>query len=320
MNVPGHVVAPELQRYAELDQRLLAAVRGIRILPTVAWPASLENRMIAAYSRREFALPSVEYGQSDLADVRAELAAIETAAGGSDPDDIDPLGDYLRRTAESWRVAAEMLEAVGTTGVTAPSIALYGKPDDLIPGSQRSNLDAARYFVELSDELGADLLADDSSVNMPADVLRAELAAALDAFFGAGTIRVEVDPELTAKAAAGATRIRLRGGASFSEYDRHQLLAHEAFVHSLTALNGRRQPLLASLAHTSPRAGRYGKLVLGILAYLVYSNLLALAQAWVAKGYVSPLVGLWWVHGLALVAALWLIGRRFGWHMRRAPA
>jgi uncharacterized protein (TIGR02421 family) len=66
-------------------------------------------------------------------------------------------------------------------------------------------------------------------------------------------IKVEVDAELTAKAAAGATRIRLRGDTCFSEYDRHQLLAHEAFVHSLTALNGRQQPLLASLARTSPR-------------------------------------------------------------------
>ncbi len=228
-------------------------MRGIQILPTVAWPASLEDRMIAAYSRREFALPQVDYRRPDLADVRAELAAIELAAAGGDPDDANPLGEYLRRTAESWRIAAGMLEAVGTADVTAPSIALYGKPGDLIPGSQRSNLDAARYFVELSDELGADLLADDSSVNMPADVLRADLADALDAFFGAGTIRVEVDPELTAKAAAGATRIRLRGGACFSEYDRHQLLAHEAFVHSLTALNGRRQPLLTSMARTSPR-------------------------------------------------------------------
>lgn len=246
-------VAPELQRYADLDQRLLAAVRGIHILTTIGWPASLENRMIEAYGRGHVTLPQVHYRAPDLAEARAELVAIEAAAGGSDPMDIDPLGDYLRRTAESWRIAAEMLEAIGTSGVTAPSIALYGKPGDLIPGSQRSNLDAARYFVELSDELGADLLADDSSVNVPADVLRADLALTLDAFFGAGTISVEVDPELTAKAAAGATRIRLRGGASFSEYDRHQLLAHEAFVHSLTALNGRRQPLLSSLGRTSPR-------------------------------------------------------------------
>ncbi len=78
--------------------------------------------------------------------------------------------------------------------------------------------------------------------------------------------------------------------------------------------------LAIPLAHTSPRAGRYGKLVLGILAYLVYSNLLALAQAWVAKGYVAPAIGLWWVHGLALVAALWLTARRLGWHLRQAPA
>jgi uncharacterized protein (TIGR02421 family) len=243
-------IAPELQRYAALDQRLLAAVRGIHILPTVAWPASLENRMIEAYGQGRFSLPAVSYQVPGLAAARTELAAIETAA--VEVGAGDPLGEYLRRTAESWQVAAQMLEAVGTAGVTAPSIALYGKPDDRIPGSQRSNLDAARYFVELSDELGADLLADDGG-DIDAEVLRAALAETLDVFFGDGTIRVEVDPELTAKAAAGATRIRLRGGASFSHYDHHQLLAHEAFVHSLTALNGRRQPLLASLGRTSPR-------------------------------------------------------------------
>ncbi|OOG65574.1 hypothetical protein B0E46_04335 [Rhodanobacter sp. B04] len=253
MNTPASAIAPELQRYAELDQRLLAAVRGIHILPTVAWPASLESRMIEAYGKGQLTLPEVGYTRPDLAAARAELAAIEAAAGGRDAQDIDPLGDYLRRTAESWRIAAEMLEAVGTAAVTAPSIALYGKPGDLIPGSQRSNLDAARYFVELSDELGADLLADDVNENIPASTLRDELARTLDEFFGAGMIKVEVDAELTAKAAAGATRIRLRDGTRFSEYDRHQLLAHEAFVHSLTALNGRQQPLLTSLARTSPR-------------------------------------------------------------------
>jgi uncharacterized protein (TIGR02421 family) len=243
----------QLQRCAALDQRLLAAVREIRILPTVAWPASLESQMIHAYAGGRFTLPPITYARPKLAAARAELAAIEAAAGGNDPRDIDPLDDYLRRTAESWRIAADMLESVGTAAVTAPSIALYGRPDDPIPGSQRSNLDAARYFVELADELGADLLADASGMPVPADALRTDVAATLDAFFGEGVIRVEVDPELTAKAAAGATRIRLRGGTCFTEYDRHQLLAHEAFVHSLTALNGRRQPLLASLARTSPR-------------------------------------------------------------------
>ncbi|WP_266172112.1 flavohemoglobin expression-modulating QEGLA motif protein [Dyella subtropica] len=241
-------LASGLQRYADLDQRLLAAVRGIRILPTIGWPASLENRMIEAFGKGRYSLPEVVYQRPDLSEARAELAVIEREAGHD-----DPMGEYLCRTAESWRIAAEMLEAVGSADVTAPSIVLYGRPGDPIPGSDRSNLDAARYFVELSDELGADLLADDVTTDMPADVLRADLSKTLDDFFGTGTISVEVDDELTAKAAAGATRIRLRGGTNFSEYDRHQLLAHEAFVHSLTALNGRAQPVLASLARTSPR-------------------------------------------------------------------
>ncbi|MDE2317260.1 MAG: DUF1704 domain-containing protein [Xanthomonadaceae bacterium] len=224
-------------------------MKGIRILPTVAWPASLENRLIADFAAGRFALPDVQYQRPDHAVARAELDAIEDEAlalGGA-------LGEYLARTAESWRIAAEMLELVGTAQVTEPSILLYGRPGDTIPGSARSNLDAARYFVELSDELGADLHADGAREGIGADALRDEMAHTLDAFFGAGQVKVEIDPELTAKAAAGATRIRLRGGASFSDYDRHQLLAHEALVHTLTALNGRAQPVLASLARTSPR-------------------------------------------------------------------
>lgn len=239
----------DLQPIAALDRRLLAAVKGIRILPTVAWPASLENGLIADFAVGRFSLPEVKYPRPALDVARTELETIEREAlaqGGA-------LGEYLARTAQSWRIAAEMLAVVGTAQVTEPSILLYGRPGDTIPGSGRSNLDAARYFVELSDELGGDLAADDAREGVSAEALRDELAQTLDEFFGTGRVRVEVDPELTAKAAAGATRIRLRGGACFSDYDRHQLLAHEALVHTLTALNGREQPLLASLARTSPR-------------------------------------------------------------------
>lgn len=78
--------------------------------------------------------------------------------------------------------------------------------------------------------------------------------------------------------------------------------------------------LAVPLAHTSPRAGRYGKVVLGILAYLVYANLLGLGQAWITSGRVAPALGLWWVHGLCLVLAMTLIARRAGWLQRLRPA
>lgn len=244
---PSHLSA-EMRRYAALDHRLLAAVRAVRILATISWPASVEERLIEEFGAGRLSIPDIRYRPPDLGETRAELEAIE-----AEVDEDHPIAEYLRRTAESWRIATRMLDAAGTAGVTEASIALYGKPGDAIPGSNRSNLDAARYFVNLADELGADLDTEDATGSIPAEELRQDMSERLDAFFAPGTISVEVDPELTAKAAAGATRIRLRGGVSFTEYDRHQLLAHEAFVHSLTALNGREQPVLASLARTSPR-------------------------------------------------------------------
>lgn len=74
--------------------------------------------------------------------------------------------------------------------------------------------------------------------------------------------------------------------------------------------------LAVPLAHLRPRQGRYGKLVLGIVLYLVYSNLMGLGQAWIAKGQVLPQLGLWWVHLLFGGAALILFGRRQGWFAR----
>lgn len=71
--------------------------------------------------------------------------------------------------------------------------------------------------------------------------------------------------------------------------------------------------LAVPLGRTSPRQGRYGKLLAAILVYVLYSNLLGLSQVWVERGQLSPLVGLWWVH--VLVAALFagLVVKHYGW-------
>jgi lipopolysaccharide export system permease protein len=70
------------------------------------------------------------------------------------------------------------------------------------------------------------------------------------------------------------------------------------------------------LSHVGPRQGRYSKVILGLLVYLVYANLLGLGQAWIAGGRISPVVGLWWVHAAALIFGLILLARRAGWRLR----
>lgn len=73
--------------------------------------------------------------------------------------------------------------------------------------------------------------------------------------------------------------------------------------------------LALPLSHLRPRQGRYSKIVLGIVAYLIYANLIGFGQIWLAQGRLPAWVGLWWVHGLALLMTLMLYvhGQRQRW-------
>jgi lipopolysaccharide export system permease protein len=57
-----------------------------------------------------------------------------------------------------------------------------------------------------------------------------------------------------------------------------------------------------ALSRTTPRKGKYGKLVTAVLVFAVYYNVSIVAKNWVEKGTVSPIPGMWWVP--ALLAAL----------------
>jgi lipopolysaccharide export system permease protein len=70
--------------------------------------------------------------------------------------------------------------------------------------------------------------------------------------------------------------------------------------------------LAVPLSRSSPRQGRYGRLVIAILLFVIYYNLLGTAKAWVGDGSVPPLIGLWWVPALPVVAsAILLAGETF---------
>lgn len=78
--------------------------------------------------------------------------------------------------------------------------------------------------------------------------------------------------------------------------------------------------LALPLSKTNPRQGRYGKLAVAILVYVVYSNLLGAARVWLERGLLPPAVGLWWVHGLVLAVALLLLLQNNRWRFGGVPA
>ena len=70
--------------------------------------------------------------------------------------------------------------------------------------------------------------------------------------------------------------------------------------------------LALPLSHTTPRKGRYSKLALAILIYLIYSNLLGVGQTWVETNKVPSWIGIWWVHGFAVLLIFYWWIRRSG--------
>jgi lipopolysaccharide export system permease protein len=78
--------------------------------------------------------------------------------------------------------------------------------------------------------------------------------------------------------------------------------------------------LAIPLSFVNPRAGRTNNLVVALLTYMLYSNLLSVSQAWVAQGRLRFEVGWWLVHLAMFIVLVLLFLRRqsvFSWAQLR---
>ncbi len=74
--------------------------------------------------------------------------------------------------------------------------------------------------------------------------------------------------------------------------------------------------LAVPLSYTRPRSGRFAKLALALVLYLVYSNLLGVSFNWMQDGVIPFWLADWWVHALALMLLLGLF-YHYGYFARR---
>lgn len=75
--------------------------------------------------------------------------------------------------------------------------------------------------------------------------------------------------------------------------------------------------LAIPLSFVNPRAGRSLNMLLAIVIYMLYSNMISVTNAWVGQGKLAPGIGLWGIHALMLGMAALLIYRRMTirpWH------
>ncbi len=238
-----------------LSDRLVEAQRPIRILDACKWDDEVEKRFFAS-------------GATELPEVTRE--SYKGRALGFDPGakkrefyelerdvrrelgTLNPMGGLLLKASKEYRVVLDMLELRGTPDFSAISQGLYGSTFDRFHAGDPTIGDLGRRMSEIVSRLQDDpLLGDDEKTLDPPTAART-LAARFDAYFGPDVVRVKVDGEVLADAAAGADYVKLRHDARFSERDIDVLEVHEGWIHIGTTLNGLAQPVATFLGKGTP--------------------------------------------------------------------
>lgn len=70
--------------------------------------------------------------------------------------------------------------------------------------------------------------------------------------------------------------------------------------------------LAVPLSQTSPRQGRYLRLGLGLLIYIVFTNFINIGKSWIIDAKVPTELGLWWVYAIMVCLAVVLIMQQVG--------
>ena len=242
---------PALAALFECDRALARIGRRIKVLKAIDWPPELEERFLSAWRHGQPELPSPPTQPQILAEETTALAALMRRI-----DRGHPIGNWLFKSAWSYHIAALMLAGIGTQEFTRCSALLYGRPDFRYRSQDVTNADSAEEMLSITDELIGRRQLPDVPFDIPAEKFAAMLRERIGSIFDRDGVTVELDPALPSKATASSKRIALRATALFSERDLEQLTQHEAFIHTLTALNGRHQPHLKMLGLGTPRTTR----------------------------------------------------------------
>lgn len=240
---------PNDETIKSLDTELVSIIQDFLLLGPLSWPKQVMHDFLKHQQSGDLILPKVEYPKVDYLEKIQLLQSFLKKLGKDD----HPAIQFLKETAESYLYAYRVLQGAGTQDVSEFSKELYGSPANMIPAYSRSNLDIAHYFLRVVEDYRG--IVSEKPLQYTASQFQKLLARRIEKHIPAGSdpIAVTVDNTISARAAAGSNYIKLRRGARFSEDDLEQLFHHEIMIHTLTYINGRKQPYLKTLGYSAPR-------------------------------------------------------------------
>jgi uncharacterized protein (TIGR02421 family) len=256
----------DLEQITYLDRELVAIIQDFHILQPLSWPLETQQLFLAEAKKGNYILPEVTYAKQDCYDKIHVLRAYIKKLGKDD----HPAVCFLRDTAESYLVAHYILQGIGTEAVSEYSAILYGSPKQKVGGYKRSNIDVAKYFLRVVDQYQATVR--DEPLIYSAEEFRRLLQERVWEWIDPerDPVQITLDDKIAARAASGSNYVKIRRDARFSEVDLLQMLHHEVFTHTLTYINGRKQPVLSCMGYSSPRITATQE---GLAVFAEYINL-----------------------------------------------
>lgn len=221
----------------QVDRALYRVGKRIEILEKLKWNPKIRKAFLANWRAGNPSLPEISHPTVSLTEQREELQSIIRL---SDPK--HPVGSIIRETAQSFYLASRMLESCGKKSFQTYSERLYGLPKDPVGHKGISTLKAASRFLKSVGKFKLAEITPPEEVCLLPDFVVDKIKREARRVFRDVKIQVKTDAKLSAKASAGPKRIRIRSSTCFAHHDIAQLIEHELMVHTLTILNGRRQP------------------------------------------------------------------------------
>ena len=239
----------DIEKIKQLDRELISIIQDFLILGPLSWPIETQREFMQGVARGNLCLPEVTYNKVASDEKIARLKIYLKNLG----KDHHPAVAFLRDTAQSYLDAYRILRGVGTKDVSKFSKKLYGCPSDLLGGYKKRNLDIAKYFLRIVDSYHKTISNEPQIYS--AEKFRKKLQHLVDPVIKSrkDRVRITVDDSITARATSGPSYVKIRKGTMFSDSDLWQLYHHEVMTHTLTYINGRKQPTLLTLGYASPR-------------------------------------------------------------------
>ncbi len=243
----------------ELSERIVAAQKPIRILDAFKWDPEVQEQFFKDKFKK---LPKIddEYYQRknplqfDAAKKIEEFYEIERSIRRT-LGQYSGVGSIMQRMCHEYSRVVEMLLARGTDKFTKISQELYGSSDDAFHIGAPTLKDLATLVTNtlsnIKDQVATEADEELHSSDETVEILRQRLAGY---FTDQNNLRVELSDGILADASAGAERIKIHAGLTFSAREIRTFEVHEGWVHLGTTLNGMSQPYCTFLSKGPPSA------------------------------------------------------------------